>query len=289
MHSTRRAFLAALAASGARADSARIGVLCNLDPDETAARSVLKAARDAGFRNVQVKFPWARVSDAYVKALPDWVHGEGLVPQVLSVYVNCCSPETVMMDVREEHLPRAIELAGALGCAHLAAWTGGYSANMAVTDARNRLPQAADAICRFVSRHIKPLEAAKLTLSLESYITLVCPDAPSLRHMLDRLPLSIAAVLDPPNLTPVALYAQRDQVLREMVETLRGRIGVVHMKDFRLNPSGDGYILPGPLEGEMNYPLFMKEIATLPSRMPFIAEHLTAPKFADARRKLLAI
>jgi sugar phosphate isomerase/epimerase len=192
------------------------------------------------------------------------------------------------MDARPEHLARAIELAGDLDCRCLVAWTGGYSANMAVADTRNWLPQAEDAICRFLSPYTLPLERSNLVLALESYITLACPDAPSLRRTLNRLPSCIGAVLDPPNLTPVARYAERDQVLREMVATLRGRIAIVHMKDFRLNPAGDGYVLPGPLEGEMNYPLFLNEALTVPASVPLIAEHVGSAHFADMRSRLLA-
>ncbi len=267
----------------------RIGIMCNLDVEETASRKVLALAREAGFRRIQVKFPWTRVSDAYIRNLPGWIRSEDLHADALGAYVNCVDPKAVLMDTLPEHLPRAIELAGQLNCKYLVAWTGGYSANMSVADPRNNSSAAEGAIVKFLGGFTGSLDRAGINLALESYITLACPDAVSLRRTLDRLPDCISAVMDPPNLTPVNRFADRDQVLREMFATLLGRIGVVHMKDFRLNPAGDGYILPGPLEGEMNYPLFFELIRALPSTTPLIAEHVPASRFPETRSKLQAI
>jgi sugar phosphate isomerase/epimerase len=128
-----------------------------------------------------------------------------------------------------------------------------------------------------------------VTLSLESYITLTCPDAPSLARVLARLPETVAAVLDPPNLTPIARFAQRDEELRAMVRVLRGRIGIVHLKDFKLAAGGDKYELPGPLAGVMNYGIFVREIQSLPTDVPVVAEHIGPAEFAAVRSKLLPL
>jgi hypothetical protein len=104
--------------------------------------------------------------------------------------------------------------------------------------------------------------------------------------LLDRLPAFITAVLDPPNLTPIARYAERDRVLIELCNQLEGRIGVVHLKDFRLATDGASYDLPGPLKGEMNYPLLVSQIGRLPSDIPWIAEHLSPAEFASAHENL---
>lgn len=261
--------------------------MCRLAPEEVSARAVLQAAQEAGFKSIQVTFPWAKVDRAYLRAIPAWIQSEGLKVEALGVYVNCCDPKIVLMDARPEHLPLAMELAGNLDCRFLVAWTGGYNANMAVADTRNTLPAAEDAICRFLSLYAPALERSGLTLALESYITLACPDAPSLRRTLNRLPGCIGAVMDPPNLTPVSRYAERDQALREMFVTLRGRISIVHMKDFRLNAARDGYSLPGPLDGETNYRLFLQQALALPARTPLIVEHIPPERFSKTRARLV--
>ena len=101
------------------------------------------------------------------------------------------------------------------------------------------------------------------------------------------MPKRVGAVLDPPNLTPVARYNLRDAALDEMMQSLAGRIAVVHLKDFRL--SGDGYALPGPLKGEMNYPRFVEHIRKLPADVPIIAEHIQPEEFRETREKLLPL
>jgi sugar phosphate isomerase/epimerase len=285
---TRRAFLAACAAvRGLAAGAAdRLGIMCQLPPEEAAAREVLASARKAGFRHSQISFPWDRTPAAFLHALPKWVAAADLRADVLSAYVNCAAPGKVIMNTRAEDFDRAIELAPELGAARLIAWTGGYGDGLMSAHPKNSEPGAADAIVRFLDPRLKRLEANRLVLALESYITLACPDAPSLRRLLDRLPGSVTAVLDPPNLTPIAKYSERDQVMRAMFRVLAGRIGVVHLKDFRMAADGRSYELPGPLAGEVNYSLFAQLIQRLPGDIPVVAEHLSPAEFAPALAKL---
>jgi sugar phosphate isomerase/epimerase len=292
MSATRREVLslAALGAVAARRwDDDRLGIFCHLGTEEATARKTLAAARAAGFRRAQISFPWPRVSEAYLKSLPGWLASEGIRAEVLSAYVNCLNPEVVLMDCRRQDFARALDVAGTVGCRCLAAWTGSHIADLMKSDLRNFAPAAAEAIVEFLGAQAQHIERAGLTLALETYITLACPDAPTLGRVLDRLPKCIGAVLDPPNLTPPKRYAQRDQVLREMVSTLKNRVALVHLKDFRLGPDGESYSLPGPLQGELNYPLYVREILALDGSPPIVAEHLSIEEYAGARRKLLPL
>ena len=281
------ALLAGVASLPSPALRDRLGIMCPVTAEESSTRKTLAAAAEAGYRRVQVRFPWSKVDDAYLRAFPGWLKAEGLTLEVLSAYVNCASPATVLMDCRAEDLPRAIDYAAQQGCRRLIAWTGGYGAGLMKSDPRNFERAAEDAIVRFLEKHTPALEKNRLSLALETYITLACPDAPSLRRLLDRLPASVGAVMDPPNLMPVERYAERDQVLREMFQTLRGRIGVVHLKDVRLKPDQSGYDLPGPLDGELNYGLYLEQVKALAADIPVIAEHLQPAQFRAARVRLL--
>jgi sugar phosphate isomerase/epimerase len=263
--------------------------MCQLTDTEASSRKVLTAAAEAGFQKIQVNFPWTKVDARYLAALPAWIRAEGLRCEVLSAYVNCAHPEIVLMLTRREDFARALDYAEEVGARRLVAWTGGHVADLMKADDRNFTAGARDAIVRFLEPHLPKLASARLTLALETYITLVCPDAVSLRQLLDRLPPSVGGVLDPPNLTPVLQYAKRDAVLRDMVRTLQDRIAVVHMKDFRLRADGTGYDLPGPMMGEMNYTLFAELLRSLPAEIPLIAEHLEPAQFGNARRKLIAL
>ncbi len=289
---TRRSLLLASAAvlsRGGQPPEARLGLNCLLASDETAARKTLQTARQAGFRNLQVYFDWTKVTDAYLRALPSWIRQEDLQAEVLGAYVNCVEPSILIMNTRAEDLGRAIELAPALGAKRLTAWTGGYGPKLFTSDPKNWTPAAEDAILRTLEPHYKRLEQGKLRLALESYITLTCPDAPSLRRVLDRTPACINAVFDPPNLTPTAAYQQRDQVLVDMLKTLKDRVGVVHWKDFRLAPDGRSYELPGPLGGVMNYELFLKCVKQLPDDTPIVMEHITPDQYAAFHNRLQPI
>ncbi len=269
-------------------DSARLGIACSLGDSEDTARKALSEARQAGFTRAQLQIPWTRVDDSFLRKVPGWLRQEGLQADVLGAYVNCCLPANVWMDCREQDFDRAIETAGLIGARRLVAWTGGYGADLMKADPRNHDPAAEDAVCRFVEIRTRKMESSGLQLALETYITLVCPDAVSLSRLLKRLPNRVGAVLDPPNLTPIALFPQRDKVLKDMFRLLAGRIQLVHLKDFRLAPGGASYLLPGPMEGDLNYRLFLDRIRQLPSDIPVIAEHLSSRQFANARQRLLA-
>jgi sugar phosphate isomerase/epimerase len=287
---TRRSFAwlaASVAAAGEWED--RLGIMCQLGSSEPTARKVLDSARQAGFRRVMLNFPWDRVTAEFRQALPGWLQSYGLRCEALGAYVNCVSPETVLMSTRESDFADAIGYARELNCRCLVAWTGSHRPELMKADPRNFTRESEDALVRFVERHVTSLERSGVTLALETYVTLTCPDAVSLRRVLDRLPESIGAVLDPPNLTPPGRYAQRDAELKAMVRTLSGRIGVVHLKDFRLTADGVTYALPGPLAGEMNYPLFAEQIKRLPRDVPVAAEHVGPEEYGPVRRKLLQV
>jgi sugar phosphate isomerase/epimerase len=294
MKNTRREFLKSSAAlvmpsPHPKWNAGRLGIMCQVGADEKSTRTVFAAALSAGFSRAQINFPWAKADRAYLSSLPSWLKEEGLKVDALGAYVNCCHPETDMNQCGPAEFAKAIEYASMVGCRQLVAWTGGYSTALHEPEPRNQTPAAVDAIQRFVEKYVSRLQDARLNLALESYINLVCPDASALISLLRRLPTCATAVLDPPNLTPLSLYSRRDQVLLEMVATLRERIGVVHLKDFRLAPGARRYDLPGPMAGEMNYPLFAKLILDLPGEPPLVVEHVKPEQFAETRRKLLPV
>ncbi len=264
----------------------RLGLNCPLGSDEAAARKTLHTAHQAGFRKLQVYFDWTQVNGSYLRGLPAWVKEEGLEVEVLGAYVNCVQPDILIMGTRAEDLDRAIEFAPVLGAQRMTAWTGGYGPALFTADPRNFTSAASDAILRTLEPRFKRLEERKLRLALESYITLACPDAPSLRRLLDRMPPFINAVFDPPNLTPIASYGKRDEVLRDMAAILKDRVGVVHWKDFRLAKDGRSYDLPGPLGGVMNYSLFLGCVKPLPRDTPIVIEHISPDQYAAFHSRL---
>jgi sugar phosphate isomerase/epimerase len=270
----------------AKGGADRLGINLHLETQERAARDVLARARQAGFRRAQVYFDWVKADASFLRALPGWIQAEDLRTDVLGAYVNCAAPDTLIMETRAQDLDRAIELAPSLGVKRLTAWTGGYGSGLFVADERNFTPAAADAIIRTLETRYQRLEERGLQLALESYVTLACPDAPSLRRLLDRTPPCVQAVFDPPNLTPIRRYRERDTVLREMAKILQGRVGVVHCKDFRLAEDGRSYQLPGPLDGVMNYPLFLDCIKPFPSDVPLVAEHIAPEQYASYYARL---
>ena len=77
--------------------------------------------------------------------------------------------------------------------------------------------------------------------------------------------------------------------MREMFRVLRGRVGIVHLKDFRMAGDGVSYDLPGPLKGVMNYGLLAELLRDLDGEVPVVAEHVGPAEFAATRQGLLGV
>lgn len=286
----RRAFLTLPAAAAFAAPAAdRLAIMCQLGAKEESARKALDAARAAGFRRAMLNFAWDGVDEPFLKALPRWVRDAGLECVALGAYVNCVEPRANLMRTRAEDFERALGYAASLSCRRLVAWTGSHLPDLMKPDPRNDTRASEDALVRFLEPYVPSLERGKLSLALETYITLTCPDAPSLARVLKRLPACVGAVMDPPNLLPIAKYAQRDQAMREMFQALAGRIALVHLKDVRLAAGGQSYELPGPMAGELNYPLYAGLIRALPAEIPAVAEHIGPDQYRPVREKLLPL
>ena len=84
----------------------------------------------------------------------------------------------------------------------------------------------------------------------------------------------VGLLLDPPNFITPALYPKREEEMRRLFRHLGERIHLAHFKDLKLNPAGQGVDLPGPGDGEMNYPLLISEIRKLNRPLPCIIEHI---------------
>lgn len=120
---SRRTLVTGLAAPAlsARFGLDRLGIMCQLPPEETPARNVLRAAHAAGFRRAQITFPWDRVSAEFLKRLPRWTEAENLQVDALGAYVNCAEPGNVIMSARASDFDRALDYAHEIGAMRLVA------------------------------------------------------------------------------------------------------------------------------------------------------------------------
>ncbi|MCL5745703.1 MAG: hypothetical protein M1541_17560, partial [Acidobacteria bacterium] len=80
MRLDRRSFLGVAAAPLVARESmtGRLGVVCAFGAEEKSARASLAAARAAGFRMAQIRFPWDRVTPEFLRALPSWLRAEDI-------------------------------------------------------------------------------------------------------------------------------------------------------------------------------------------------------------------
>jgi sugar phosphate isomerase/epimerase len=86
----------------------------------------------------------------------------------------------------------------------------------------------------------------------------------------------VGLLLDPPNFITPALYSKREDEMRRLFRELGDRIHLAHLKDLKLNVTGQSVDLPGPGGGEMNYPLLISQIRKLGRPLPCIIEHINA-------------
>jgi sugar phosphate isomerase/epimerase len=73
--------------------------------------------------------------------------------------------------------------------------------------------------------------------------------------------------------------------MRRAFRELGERIHMVHLKDMKLNATGQSVDLPGPGGGEMNYPLLISQLRKLNRPLPCIIEHINAEPAEMAKTK----
>ena len=295
---SRRRFLGAVGATVAGFDAAKLfaaepaqdNIRLGMMLQGGSAAELQKKARAiaaAGFDTVQVTFffqPTAEELQSLARTLDDLK----LKTVAFGTYFNLFRPDdTGFMGSNQAGMKLVAAHAGLFGCKQFVTWSASYSPKFGGADPRNHTPETVALLHRAIREVVLPiLEPIGGRVAFEPYFPHVVGTVELAKEVLAPFPADrLGLLLDPPNFITPTLYPKRDDELRRLVRELGERIHLVHLKDMKLNPSGQSVDLPGPGGGEMNYPLLISEIRRLKRPLPCIIEHINAEQAEMTKTK----
>ncbi|MGO9199309.1 MAG: sugar phosphate isomerase/epimerase family protein [Limisphaerales bacterium] len=295
---SRRRFLGAVGATAAglgaakllgaepAKDNIRLGMMLQggsaLELQEKA-----RAIAAAGFDTVQVTFffhPTAEELQSLARALK----GLKLKTVAFGTYFNLFRPDdTGFMGSSQGAMKLVAAHAGLFDCNQFVTWSASYSARFDGAEPRNHTPEAVAQLHRAIREVVLPiLDPIGGRVAFEPYFPHVLGTVELAKEALAPFPVRrVGLLLDPPNFITPALYPRRDEEMRRTFRELGGRVHLVHLKDMKLNATGQSVDLPGPGGGEMNYPLLISELRKLNRALPCIIEHIKAEPAEMARTR----
>jgi sugar phosphate isomerase/epimerase len=295
---TRRQFLSAVGATvagigatkliGAESpkDNIRLGMMLQ---GGTAAelQEKAKAIAAVGFEAAQVTF-FFQPTVAELESLAATLKDLKLKTMAFGTYFNLLHPDdTGFMGSSRAAMKLVAAHAGLFGCQQFVTWSASYSTQFAGADPRNHSPEAVAQLQRAIREVVLPiLDPIGGRVAFEPYFPHVIGNVELASEVLVPFPASrVGLLLDPPNFITPALYPKRDEELRRLFSKLGDRIHLAHLKDLKLNATGQSVDLPGPGGGEMNYPLLVSEIRKLKRPVPCIIEHIDAKEAEMTKTK----
>ncbi|MGA2658845.1 MAG: sugar phosphate isomerase/epimerase family protein [Verrucomicrobiota bacterium] len=237
-----------------------------------------RAIAAAGFDTVQATFffqPTAEELQSLARALKDLK----LKTVAFGTYFNLFRPDdTGFMGSSQAAMKLVAAHAGLFDCNQFVTWSASYSPRFDGAEPRNHTPEAVAQLHRAIREVVLPiLEPIGGRVAFEPYFPHVAGTVELAKEVLAPFPARrVGLLLDPPNFITPALYPKREEELRRLFRELGERIHLVHLKDMKLNATGQSVDLPGPGGGEMNYPLLISEIRKLNRPLPCIIEHIKA-------------
>lgn len=293
----RRQFLATLAAGlttgtflGAnrakQEDNIRLGIMLQgASVGELQARAKLIA--EAGFDTVQLTF-FFQPSDEELVTLAATLKELGLKTVAFGTYFNLFRPDdTGFMRCSVATMKRLAAHHERFGCRQFVTWSASYAAQFRGVDPRNHSAEAVAQLHRAVREVVLPVvDPIQGRVAFEPFYLHVVGTLELARQVMAPFPADrVGLVMDPPNFISPELYPQRDEQTRRLFRELGDRIHLVHFKDLKWNAKENRVDLPGPGDGEMNYPLLISEIRRLKRRLPCIIEHVKAERAEILRAK----
>ncbi|MBM3859352.1 MAG: sugar phosphate isomerase/epimerase [Verrucomicrobia bacterium] len=291
---SRRHFLATVAATAAAGklwgagrtkDNIRLGMMLQ-GASAAELHEKAKAVAGAGFDTIQLNFFFQPTADELV-SLARALNELKLKTTAFGTYFNLFQPDnTGFMRSSIAAMKLVAAHAGLFDCRQFVTWSGSYATKFRGEDLRNHTPEAVAQLHRAIREVVLPvIEPINGRVAFEPFYLHVVGTPELARKVVEPFPVSrVGLVLDPPNFVSPAQYPKREDLMRRLFPEIGDRVQVVHFKDFKLGDKGDRVDLPGPGDGEMDYPWFISEIRKLKHPLPCIIEHIK-PDPAEMSKK----
>jgi sugar phosphate isomerase/epimerase len=253
-------------------------------------RTVLTAARDAGFAAVQYNMACSGLPAmpdtlpvAAVAAIAAAARQTGVAIAAVSGTYNMIHPDPAVRATGLRRLGLLIEAAPAMGTGMITLCTGTrHAADQWQHHPDNTSPAAWRDLLDEMAKACLMAEAAGLRLGIEPELANVIDSAARARVLIDTLQSpALAIVLDPANLFETATLATQRDLISRAVDLLADRIIMAHAKD---RTAGGRFCTVG--QGIIDFPHFLGRLATVGFDGDLVTHGLTAPEAADVAQLL---
>ena len=264
------------------------GVYASL-PLEEAARHI---AAD-GFQGVVLEYGFADVR--FDPWAPDWDKAR-LIMRTLAKhrlkiaglfgYYNLVDPDPARRQRGEQRLQVLIENWKHFGCPIISTETGTLNAKSEWLESPENGTEQAYQECRAALE--KLTKAARKTgavISIEPYWRNVIDSIARARRVVQDVP-GLKLVMDPCNYFRKEDLPRMDPMLEEMFRVLGKQIVLAHAKDVKA--AAEGTDLPASGQGALDYPLYLRLLASLDRELYLVIEHLTLEDVPRARDYVLS-
>ena len=264
------------------------GVYAGLPLEEAARRM----AAD-GFHGVILEYGFADV--AFDPWAPDWDKARQIMSALakhhlkvagLFGYYNIVDPDPARRRRGEQRMQVLIENWKQFGCPVISTETGTLNQKSEWLESPENATEQGYEACRAALEKLTRMSQKNgAVLSIEPYWRNVIDSIPRAERVLRDVP-GLKLVMDPCNYYRKEDLWRMDPMLEEMFRGLGKQIVLAHAKDVKA--SADGTDLPAAGQGVLDYPLFLRLLASLNRELYLIIEHLTLADVPRARDYVLS-
>ncbi len=205
----------------------------------------------------------------------------GIDIAVLGCYLNLANPnEESLQKIRNRYLSHT-RFASLLGAGVVGTETGAVNEAYKFEE-RNHSEEALEIFIKNLRPVVEYAEKMGVIFAIEPvYKHIVCNPQRARRVLDETASPNLQIIFDPVNLLDICNYHNREQIIREAIETLGNDIAVVHIKDFVVENGELVSVAAGT--GEMDYTDIIRFIK---KEKPYIHVTLenTVPENAEAAR-----
>ncbi|MEW6238249.1 MAG: sugar phosphate isomerase/epimerase [Candidatus Omnitrophota bacterium] len=267
----------------------QLGIMSNVYGSLPLQEAVKRIKAD-GFSNVVTDYAFADAR--FDMSNPDWETAKKIIAafekqeiQIAGVYgyYNIVSPNPSVRKQGEQRMEFFFANWKRLGCQVISTETGTLNAQSEWLISPENSTEEAYADCRRVlERLARAAEKTGAVLTIEPYWQNVIDSIDRADRLFRDIDSpSLQLVMDPCNYFRKEDLPKMQPMLEEMFKRLGSRIAIAHAKDVKASAAGTD--LPAAGQGVLDYPLYLRLLASLNRKIPLVVEHLPLEDIARSR------
>jgi sugar phosphate isomerase/epimerase len=268
------------------------GVYARLPLDEA-----VKRIKADGFSGVVAEYAFADVR--FDPLAPDWQAADkirdcfekyALKIVGLYGYYNVVAPDPDKRQLGQARMRFLTENWRRLGSNNISTETGTYNRQSEWEDSPENATESAYQECRaLLEKLVRAAEKTGAIISIEPYWKNVISSAERAERLFREIASpALKLVMDPCNYFRKSDLPKMQSMLEEIFRRVGKQTVLAHAKDVKASATGDDTELPASGKGVLDYPLYLRLLASLDRELYLAVEHLTLDDVPRARDYVLA-